>query len=125
MVAKTAILVVEDDADSAEMLAEMLAMADYAVETAGTADLALSAMATGHYDAALLDLTLPGVSTAELIERVVGVKGRPPIVIFSAQTADDLRRAGERLDAAAVIQKPVRMETLIATMAQAARRGKA
>lgn len=118
MGSKMTILVVEDDAESADMLIEMLGMAGYDVETVSTADQALAALRTGSYGAALLDLTLPGISTPDLVERVSGVAGKPPLVIFSARPSEELGAAAQRLSAAAVLQKPGRMESILATMAQ-------
>ncbi|WP_437747790.1 response regulator [Sorangium sp. So ce302] len=115
---KGTILVVEDDSDSIDMLREMLRMAGYAVESADTADQAIAAMTERRYDAALLDLTVAGATTEELIERLQGLSERPPIVIFSARTPDDLRMAAEQLSAAAVIQKPASMSVLLSTMAR-------
>jgi DNA-binding response OmpR family regulator len=119
---RTKILVVEDDSASAEVLTEMLAMDDYDVETVSTADQAIAAMTARRHGAVLLDLTLPGLTTSELIAELQRLPSKPPIVIFSARTAEDLRTAAERLSAAAVLQKPVAMEALLATMARVARR---
>ncbi|WP_437539541.1 response regulator [Sorangium sp. So ce726] len=119
---KGTILVVEDDLDSSNMLRELLGMADYAVESAETADQAIAAMTERRYDAALLDLTVSGATTEELIQRLQGVSDRPPIVLFSARTPDDLRTAAEQLKAAAVIQKPASMGVLLSTVARVARR---
>ncbi|WP_437683867.1 response regulator [Sorangium sp. So ce131] len=113
---KATILVVEDDRDSTDMLREMFRMADYEIESADTADGAIAAMTQRRYGAALLDLTVTGATTSELIERLQGVPERPPIVIFSARTPDDLRLAAEKLSAAAVLQKPASMATLLATI---------
>ncbi|WP_434048742.1 MULTISPECIES: response regulator [Sorangium] len=113
---RTKILVIEDDRDSSEMLMEMLGMADYEVELAHTADQAIAALTERRYGAALLDLNVTGATTVELIERLRGVSQRPPLVIFSARVPDDLRRAAALLSAAAVIQKPASMDTLLTTM---------
>ncbi|AUX43935.1 uncharacterized protein SOCE26_053910 [Sorangium cellulosum] len=118
---KATILVVEDDRDSSEMLREMFGMADYEVESADTADRAVAAMTERRYGAALLDLTVSGATTAELIERLREVPERPPIVIFSARTTDDLRNAAEKLAAAAVLQKPASMDALLSTMERVVR----
>ncbi|WP_437804095.1 response regulator [Sorangium sp. So ce693] len=118
---KGTILVVEDDLDSSNMLRELLAMADYAVESAETADEAIAAMTERRYDAALVDLTVAGATTEELIQRLQGVSVRPPIVLFSARTPDDLRAAAEQLSAAAVIQKPASMGVLLSTVARVIR----
>jgi two-component system response regulator RegA len=120
MVEKAVILVVEDDAASAEMLTEMFSMADYAVETASTLDEVLAKLGNGYYHAALLDLTLPGVTTSELITQLQQLQERPPFIIFSARMPEDLRTAAEQLGAAAVLQKPAKMDVLLATLARVA-----
>ena len=56
------ILVAEDDPSSSEMLAEMLQMADYTVETAETAEEVLAALRERRFAAVLLDLTMPGMT---------------------------------------------------------------
>ena len=118
---RTTILLVEDDSASAEMLIELLGMADYDVEAIDTAEGAISAMAARRFGAVLLDLTLPGLTSEELVERIRDVPSKPPIVVFSARTIEDLRVASERLSAAAMLQKPVNMEKLLATMESAVR----
>lgn len=115
------ILLVEDDTASAEMLIELLGMADYDVEATDSADGAIAAMAKRRYGAVLLDLTLPGLTTSELVERLRQVPAKPPIVLFSARTLEDLHLAFDRLSAAAMLQKPVDMDRLLATMARAVR----
>lgn len=115
---KKSILLVEDDYASAEMLAEMLEMSGFEVHKAATLDEAIAALSGEAFDAAVLDLTLPGVSTGEIITRVRGVVGLPPIIVFSALVVEDVRDAAEQLGAAAVLQKPARMEAILATMAR-------
>ena len=115
---KGKILVVEDDVASAEMLAEMFRMADYAVETVSTIEEAVTAMEAGRYSAALLDLTLHGVGTNEVVEQLQKVLVKPPIVIFSARVSADLQAAARELGAVAVLPKPSRMEVLLSTMAR-------
>ncbi|WP_437322402.1 response regulator [Sorangium sp. So ce394] len=116
MAKRAKILVIEDDRDSSEMLLEMLGMAGYEVESVHSADQAIAALTERRYGAALLDLTVRGATTAELVARLQEVPERPPIVIFSARMPEDLRKAAEQLSAAAVLQKPASMATLLSTM---------
>ncbi|XXX71724.1 response regulator [Sorangium sp. So ce134] len=115
------ILVIEDDRDSSDMLLEMLGMADYEVESVHSADQAVAALTERRYGAALLDLTVKGATTSELVARLQEVSERPPIVIFSARMPEDLRKAAEQLSAAAVLQKPASMATLLSTMERVVR----
>jgi DNA-binding response OmpR family regulator len=115
---KTTILLVEDDPASADMLAEMFAMAGYRVERASTAEQAVSAMSERRYNAALVDLSLPGIAMDELIVQLQRVPAKPPIVIFSARTVEELSTARDQLGAAAVLQKPAAMAMLLSTIAR-------
>ncbi|WP_438002708.1 response regulator [Sorangium sp. So ce321] len=121
MTTRAKILVIEDDRDSSDMLLEMLQMADYEVESARTADQAIAALTERRYAAALLDLTVKGATTTELVARLLKVSERPPIVIFSARMPDDLRKVAEQLSAAAVLRKPASMDMLLAMIERAVR----
>ena len=110
------ILVIEDDDASAEMLIELLSFAGYRAEVVGTVGGAVTALKRERYAAALLDLTLAGSTTDELIRGLQAVSGRPSIVIFSARMPEELKAAAERLGAAAVLQKPAGMEKLLRTL---------
>ncbi len=108
-----AVLVVEDDRDSAEMLVEILHLEGYAVTTVGTAAEALRAMRDGAFDATLLDLTLPGLSSEELVRAVAALPARPPVVVFSARPPQELAAASRALGAIASLQKPSDLDELL------------
>jgi DNA-binding response OmpR family regulator len=118
--ARLKILVVEDDPASSDVLAEMLTMEGYDVETADSAAEAIAAMTARRHGAALLDLTLQGLTLSDLVERFQQIPWKPPIVVFSGRTVEELEVASARLGAAALLRKPVRMETLLATIARVA-----
>src|SRR5205823_5491390 len=56
------ILVVDDNVDAADTLADMLRTCGHAVTVAYTADTALRAFAAAAFDLAILDIGLPGIS---------------------------------------------------------------
>lgn len=64
------ILVVEDEPDVAEVLANLLTRSGYEVDVAHTGEKALRALADTTYDALSLDLMLPDISGLEVIRRV-------------------------------------------------------
>jgi DNA-binding response OmpR family regulator len=111
------ILVIEDHADTAEMLSLILESEGYCVQTAATADAALkvlSSAASSQIDVVLLDLTLPDMNGDDVIWRLK--QGRtqvPPILIMSAKPAGSLDNAARSIGAAGIIRKPFDIQVLL------------
>ena len=64
------ILVVDDEPQLAELLAELLAAAGHEVSTAGGGEEALSLLGSGHWDLVLCDLRMPGMDGPTLYREV-------------------------------------------------------
>ena len=120
------ILVVEDDAATAEMLTMMLGEAGYAVEVASTAAAAHdqlrqrpddSRRRSGLPDLILLDLQLPDRDGAAMVEELARTQHLPPVIVLSAKREAAAVAAGDAIHARAVIPKPFEMETLLTGIA--------
>ncbi len=81
------VLVVDDDADSRDTLADVLAEEGYDVETTGDASEALAMLQAGlRPQVVLLDLVMPGMSGDELLAKLRGTDlEKTPIVVLSAR----------------------------------------
>src|SRR5712692_140704 len=64
-----AILIVDDDAVICEVLGELFSL-EHACRTADTAEKALTLLESGHYDVAIVDISLPGMSGLELLGHI-------------------------------------------------------
>lgn len=115
------ILVAEDDPSSSEMLREMLEMEEYAVEVAETAVEVMAALRDRRFAAVLLDLTMPGMTRAELVEALRGLPAPSPLIVFSARPAPEVREIADQLHAAAVLPKPSGVVQMLATIGRVAR----
>ncbi len=86
------ILVVEDEAFIAEMLAEILAAQGYQVDVAGNGRLALRKIEAQHYDLILSDLRMPELDGVglyqELARRQPGLLGRLVVITGTAECKD-------------------------------------
>ena len=96
------ILVVEDDKKIASFIAKGLKEAGYAVDISGDGLDGLEMGSSGVYDAAIVDIMLPGIDGLTLIERLRAQKINTPVIILSAKrTVDDrvkgLQTGGGRL----------------------------
>lgn len=112
------VLIAEDDRDSAEMLQEMLTMQGYRVEVVGVARATIGAIASKRFDAVILDLTMPGMSTDELVTEIMRLERSSPLVVFSARPEFEVAMMASRLNAEAVLKKPVDMDELLQTLSR-------
>jgi CheY-like chemotaxis protein len=89
------LLLVEDDATQRMSISELLGNDDVNVTSVGTAESALEAIQARRFDCAIVDLGLPDLSGAELIERIRTTRGGEelPIVVYTGQ---DLTKVQER-----------------------------
>jgi len=116
------ILVVDDQVELAENIAEVLQGVGFETEVAGTAEAALERIARGGITAVVTDYKLPGQTGAQLIEELRRRGLRIPVLMMSAytdeMTIDRARAAGAWL----FLPKPVPLPTLIEAFESLARR---
>lgn len=112
------VLIVEDDADAAAVLAEMLRMDGLTAETVETAEAAMAAIQSGDYVAALVDLGLPDQDGVSLIRALrQSAEGRDlPVVVVSGDVARG-RRKGRALEVLDWLDKPVDADRLRSAVA--------
>jgi len=117
--ARRRVLVVDDHADGAEMLATLLRVLGHATFTAGSAAEAIAAARAFRPDVVLLDLALPdasGFSVAQALRRDAATAGARIVGLTGFDTEAHRRKAAEcGLDAYEV--KPVLPERLSAILA--------
>jgi len=115
------ILVVDDERPLLRALGVHLRARGYEVDLTETGEAAITKGATGHYDAAIVDLGLPGIDGIEVIEALRGWTSLPIIVLSARQNHGQKVQA---LDAGAddYVTKPFNMEELLARLRAALRR---
>ena len=116
------ILVVEDDAKLASMLARSLREEGYAVDEAGDGDGALYQAAVNDYDAIVLDVGLPR-RDGMAVSRTLRERGsRTPILMLTARDTVDDRVAGLDAGADDYLVKPFAIRELLARLRALLRR---
>ena len=88
------LLVVEDDSTIASFVVKGLQEAGFAVDHAADGLQGLRLALTEPYDAAIVDLMLPGRDGLSLIEELRGRRIRTPVIILSAKREVDDRVKG-------------------------------
>ncbi|MCR1767013.1 Sensory transduction protein regX3 [Burkholderia glumae] len=116
------ILIVEDDADIANVLALHLRDERYEVVHCANGDDGLRRLEQGGWDALILDLMLPGVDGLEICRRARAMTRYTPIIIISARSSEVHRILGLELGADDYLAKPFSMLELVARVKALLRR---
>jgi len=116
------ILVVEDDQTIAGFLVKGLQEAGYAVDHAADGNQGLALALSEPYDAAILDLMLPGADGLTIIDRMRGRKIQTPVLILSARRSVDDRVKGLQAGGDDYLTKPFALAELLARVQALIRR---
>ena len=116
------VLLVEDDAAVADVVALHLRGAGYQVEHAADGHAALRRIDAQSWDLVLLDLMLPGTDGFEICRHLRQRESHVPIIILSARTAEAERVLGLELGADDYLPKPFSMLELTARVRALLRR---
>jgi CheY-like chemotaxis protein len=116
-------LVVDDNMDFAENLAEILRDRGDEVAVAENGRDTVEAVRGRRFDAILTDMRMPLMGGAELVHEIRRVDPGAPAMVISAHVGDDALEAARREGLLAVLPKPVEVPRLLALLASARRDG--
>jgi two-component system OmpR family response regulator len=119
------LLVVEDEAKLAGLLARGLREEGYAVDVTDRGEDAVWMAEAAPYDAILLDVMLPGLDGFEVARRLRSHDVWSPVLMLTAREAVDDRVAGLDAGADDYLPKPFAFEELLARVRALVRRGPA
>ncbi|GAA0384746.1 response regulator transcription factor [Streptomyces luteireticuli] len=121
--APTPILVVDDDPDVREAVADSLRVEGYEVRTAPDGLAALEALAAGPQPAALvLDLAMPVLDGLSVCRRLRELGDRTPVLVLTARDTVSDRVAGLDAGADDYLVKPFALDELLARLRALLRR---
>lgn len=116
------ILLVEDDLRLAAALADTLRRAGYAVDVAGDGETAAAQGGTEPYDAAVLDLGLPGLDGIAVLQGWRRAGRAMPVLILTARDAWADKVEGFKAGADDFLVKPFRAEEVVLRLRALVRR---
>jgi two-component system OmpR family response regulator len=119
------VLVVEDEAKLAQVLARGLREEGYAVDVTGRGEDALWMAKANPYDAILLDVMLPGADGFEVCRRLRDQAVWSPVLMLTARDAVNDRVSGLDAGADDYLAKPFSFEELLARIRALVRRAPA
>ncbi|MDE2596027.1 MAG: response regulator transcription factor [Sphingomonadales bacterium] len=115
------ILIVEDNARMAELIAGGLSDRGYACDVAGDLGAAEDSLASAHFDLILLDLGLPDGNGLDWLRRS-NRRALPPVIVLTARTSLEDRVDGLDAGADDYLPKPFEMSELAARVRAILRR---
>lgn len=119
--ARATVVVVDDEANIADLVEMYLAQADFRVVKAGTGGQALAAVREHAPDLVILDVGLPDVDGLEVC-RQVRASSRVPIIFLTARDDEVDRVVGLELGADDYVTKPFSPRELVARVKAVLRR---
>ena len=105
------ILVVDDDDVIRDTLCELLSAGHYCL-TAATAEHALALLKARRFDVVLTDVSMPGLSGMELLNRVVEMYPGTPVIIISGLSDQEQAQSLISRGAFDYLLKPFRLEVV-------------
>jgi two-component system copper resistance phosphate regulon response regulator CusR len=117
------ILLVEDEAAAARVLAKGLREESYAVDVAADGDTALFQVATNEYDAVILDVLLPAKNGLMVCRSIRESGSTVPVLMLTARDSVDARIEGLDCGADDYLIKPYAFGELLARLRALIRRG--
>jgi two-component system response regulator PhoP len=116
------ILVIEDEAALRSQLADRLALDGFRVDQAGDGDEGLYLATEYPFDAAVVDLGLPGIPGLEIVRRLRSAGNRLPVLVLTARGRWQDKVEGLEAGADDYLAKPFEMEELLARLRALLRR---
>ena len=105
------ILVVDDDDIIRDTLCELLSQ-DHACQTAATAEEALARLEAQAFDLVLTDVSMPGLTGMDLLNRVVELYPGTPVIVVSGLSDQEQAQSLIRRGAFDYLLKPFRLEVV-------------
>jgi len=100
------LLVVDDEQEIREILAEYFGERGYTVQDASNAGEALMVLGECRPDIVLLDIHMPGTNGIELLPRILALRPPIPVIIVTANTDVSLAQEALKLGACDYVTKP-------------------
>ena len=113
------VLLVDDETDFVQALAERLKMRDLPADTVYDGEEALSFVEGQEPDVMVLDLKMPGIDGMEVLRQVKKSYPNIQVIILTGHGTEKDEEEARRLGAFDYLKKPVSLDVLIKKMKQA------
>jgi len=109
-------ILIVDDSATGRTIIERTIGPGFFFEYAHNAEMALAAVAADPPDLVLLDLLMPGIGGIGFLKALEGKAEAPPVIVVSADIQDSTRQKVLALGAAALVNKPLKADSINETI---------
>lgn len=116
------VLLVDDEVDFVEVLADRLEARELDVEKAFSGEEALAAAEKKVFDAIVLDVAMPGMNGIETLEKLLEINPDLQVILLTGHATLEQAAAAIRIGALDLLEKPADIDTLVSKIELAATR---
>ncbi|MCH7694990.1 MAG: response regulator [Proteobacteria bacterium] len=116
---KRYILIVDDDRDFAEGIAEILELSGHKTLVVHSGKAALEILAQHEFDMVFMDIRMPGINGVETFARARQLKPHIKVAMMTGYSDSELTEAALNNGAVDVLSKPVNIKDLVSTIEKA------
>ncbi|MBW2654639.1 MAG: response regulator [Deltaproteobacteria bacterium] len=110
---KIKVLLIDDEIEFVETLAERLELRGYISKIAGDGESGISMLAKESFDVAILDLMMPGLSGLDTLRQIKDIDKTVPVIMLTGHGATKDGMEGMRLGAFDFLMKPLDINELL------------
>ena len=107
------LLIIDDDRDFAEGLAEALELYGHQIDIAFTGEDGVEAVKKNDYDTILIDIGLPGLNGVESLLKIRQVNPKVRCFLLTGHSADHIAEQGIEAGAIEILTKPIELEEML------------
>jgi len=110
---KIKILLIDDEIEFVETLAERLELRGYISKIAGDGESCISMLAKESFDIAILDLMMPGLSGLDTLRQIKDIDKNLPVIMLTGHGSTKDGMEGMRMGAFDFLMKPLDINELL------------
>lgn len=111
--ARTKVLLIDDEIEFVEALSERLCNRGFKVETATNGPDGISKSESTNFDAVVLDIVMPGMDGIIVLKRLRQAQPDIQVLLLSGQATIKAAVEAARMGAVDILEKPLDIETLV------------
>lgn len=115
----TRVLIVDDEEDFANALAERMRNRDLQVDIVGNGEDAIKSVSEAAYDAVVLDMIMPGLDGIETLKQILSINPDLQVILLTGRGTIEKGVEAVKYGAFEFLEKPVKFDILLSKIDKA------